>query len=125
MSTFGEHYFGHWRLVRDDDSTHAPPTIGRVVHYQSHGSSDGKFSSQCRAAIITEVPHRWPDSYDRHNDIVNGTDGVWVISLLVLNPGGMWHDQEVRYDAGRGRGTWHWPERLLQVYDSDCRPEPA
>jgi hypothetical protein len=114
VSTLGEHYFGHWRLVRDDDM-HAPPTIGRVVHYQSHGSADGKFASLCRAAIITEVPHRWPDSYDRYNDIPNGTDGVWIVHLLVLNPGGMWHDQDVRLDPGRGRGTWHWPERLLQV----------
>jgi hypothetical protein len=42
------------------------PSIGRVVHYTSYGTPGGEYSSQCRAAIVTEVipitgeEARWP-----------------------------------------------------------------
>jgi hypothetical protein len=79
------------------------PTVGRIVHYVSHGTpprSDGSqtFTSQCRAAIVTEVGD---------NDIVG---------LCVVNPGGLFfhplaaggcHHQE----SERAGGSWHWPER--------------
>lgn len=31
------------------------PSVGRVVHYVSYGTPRGEYTSQCRAAIITEV----------------------------------------------------------------------
>jgi Holliday junction resolvase RusA-like endonuclease len=31
------------------------PSVGRIVHYQSHGSPDGTYKSEPRAAIITDV----------------------------------------------------------------------
>lgn len=75
------------------------PSVGRIVHYRSHGSADGAYPPECRAAIITEVQ---PD-----------TD---LVGLAVLNPsgaffrpidgGGCAHDESLHHG-----GTWHWPER--------------
>lgn len=75
------------------------PTVGRIVHYVSHGSpvrEDGtqRYTSKCRAAIVTQI-----------ND-----DGG--IGLALINPGGMFFDQTVMADhAKHVGGTWHWPER--------------
>lgn len=80
------------------------PSVGRMVHYVSHGTpprSDGSqaFTSECRAAQITEVGD---------NDIVG---------LCVVNPSGLFfhplgsggvHHQENE----RAGGSWHWPERV-------------
>lgn len=80
------------------------PSVGRAVHYVSHGTpvrSDGSqaFTSKCRAATITEVGD---------NEIVG---------LAVTNPTGFFfhsladggsHHQE-NEKAG---GSWHWPERV-------------
>lgn len=108
------------------------PSIGRVVHYVSHGTpvrADGSqaFTAQCRAAIITEV----------------GENGV--IGLAAINPtgfffhsiadgGSAYHDGAEtpgdpdcpntafhgthRYcscgwiEAQYKGGTYHWPERV-------------
>lgn len=108
------------------------PSVGRVVHYVSHGTpvrSDGSqaFTCQCRAATVTEV----------------GEDGR--VGLCVQNPtglffhsladGGVEHhdgaetpgsphcplphaDGPFRYcqcgwmEARHRGGTWHWPERV-------------
>jgi hypothetical protein len=81
-----------------------PPSVGRIVHYVSHGTpprSDGSqaFTSQCRAAIVTEVGD---------ND---------TIGLCAINPTGLFfhsladggcHHQENE----RAGGSWHWPERV-------------
>lgn len=78
------------------------PSIGRVVHYVSHGTPvlpDGTqaYAPECRAAIVTEV----------------GPDAV---GLCVLNPGGMFFrqlaDGGCRHDEQNAGGTWHWPERV-------------
>ncbi|MFB7029660.1 MULTISPECIES: hypothetical protein [unclassified Streptomyces] len=85
------------------------PSVGRIVHYVSHGSPvlpDGTqaYPSRCRAAIITETTEH-PDA-----------DGTVV--LAVLNPTGVHFDQDVPHaeDKAEGApahpaGTWHWPER--------------
>jgi hypothetical protein len=71
------------------------PSVGRIVHYMSHGTPSGEFLPECRAAIITEAPA--------------GTDRI---SLAVLNPTGMYFNRDCPYDeTGRAGGTWHWPER--------------
>jgi hypothetical protein len=79
------------------------PSVARIVHYKSRGSADGKFAPECRAAVVTAV----------------GQDNR--ISLCVLNPFGMFFDQDIEYaatrdDAGNDTepagGTWHWPERV-------------
>lgn len=94
------------------------PSVGRSVHYVSHGTpvrEDGTqaYTSQCRAADITEVD-RGPD----------------LVGLMVKNPTGLFFhslaDGGSEYDSGKGRaayqvdwscdgqhhrgGTWHWPE---------------
>lgn len=83
-------------------STEQVPSVGRDVHYVSYGTPRGEFTSQCRAAKITEVPL----DTDRE-----------TIGLVVYNPTGLFfhplaaggcdHDE-----ADHNGGTWHWPERV-------------
>jgi hypothetical protein len=80
----------------------AQPSVGRVVHYRSHGSAGGEYQPQCRAAIVTEVGD--PEGADA--DLAK-------IGLAVLNPEGMYFSRGVPYDASGDRGgQWHWPERV-------------
>jgi hypothetical protein len=102
------------------------PSVGRIVHYVSRGSADGKFPATCRAAVVTEVAE---------------PEQPRLVSLAVLNPSGLFFDQLIPYDDGQGApgnadcpnaphtgpfkycpacpwtaphlagGTWHWPER--------------
>lgn len=74
------------------------PSVGRIVHYVSHGSPDGTHpAGEHRAAIITEV---YGDATD-------------IAGLCVLNPNGMYFQRSARYDAtAQQPGTWHWPERV-------------
>jgi hypothetical protein len=87
--------------------TEQKPSVGRIVHYVSHGTpvkADGTqaYESKCRAAIVTEVDVNDPS----------------VVGLCVLNPTGQFFNQGVtrdegdENDAGRWGGTWHWPERV-------------
>lgn len=71
------------------------PSIGRVVHYVSYGTSGGEYPKACRAATITEV---------------HGGDDQNV-GLAVLNPTGLFFDRSVEFDDEQAGGTWHWPER--------------
>lgn len=79
------------------------PAIGRIVHYVSHGTpvqADGNqvYTSQCRAAIITEISGASRES---------GT----CVALCVLNPTGQFFDTHICQDEDtRAGGTWHWPE---------------
>jgi len=68
------------------------PSVGRIAHYQSYGSPGGEHKSEPRAAIITAV---------KDND---------TVSLCVLNPTGMYFNQDVSY--GDGPGQWSWPPRV-------------
>jgi len=74
------------------------PSIGRDVHYVSYGTPGGEYPSVCRAAKITEVGE-YPDAVDS-------------VALCVFNPTGLFFNQDVRHDEGKGSGTWHWPERV-------------
>lgn len=83
------------------------PSVGRIVHYVSHGTPGGEYGKECRAAIVTEVEGRAvrPPTMEE-------TDS-WVIGLCVLNPAGLLFSQRVvqMEDASHDGGTWHWPER--------------
>jgi hypothetical protein len=76
------------------------PTVGRVVHYLSHGSPvlpDGTqhYKPECRAAIVTAI------------------GDIGRVGLAVLNPTGLFFDQACPQDEGLCcGGTWHWPERV-------------
>ncbi len=84
------------------------PTVGRIVHYVSYGTPKGEYTSQCRAAVVSEV------------DADTGEVG-----LVVLNPLGTFYHplshengpcQQHELPEGSGEpyqgGTWHWPERV-------------
>lgn len=76
----------------------AVPTVGRVVHYVAYGSDGGRYPKTCRAAMVTEAEK-----------------GSLAVSLAVLNPTGMFFNQNVPHcstDHGLSGGTWHWPERV-------------
>lgn len=68
--------------------------VGRIVHYRSRGSADGRFKPECRAAIITVV-----------NSPLN-------VDLSVINPTGIFFDQNVTNESVNEYipGGWHWPE---------------
>lgn len=71
------------------------PTVGRIVHYVSRGSADGRYLSTCRAAIVTAIEGE-------------------QIALAVLNPEGLFFTQSDTPHAISSPltgGTWHWPER--------------
>lgn len=83
------------------------PSIGRIIHYVSFGTPGGEYTSQCRAAIITEVDPTDPQH----------------VGLEAFNPTGNFHHPlgmgGCRYEhpdngpAGKASGgTWHWPERV-------------
>ncbi|EDY44009.1 hypothetical protein SSBG_02199 [Streptomyces sp. SPB074] len=83
------------------------PSVGRTVHYVSHGTpvrEDGTqtFPSVCRTAIVTEVD---PEDAGR-------------VGLVVLNPSGQFFHplaaggSSYAEAAGMVGGSWHWPERV-------------
>jgi hypothetical protein len=82
------------------------PSVGRIVHYVSYGTppaADGSqaFTSQCRAAIVTEVGGYGDEVADD------------AVGLFVANPTGVFLNREVPHDEDRrAGGTWHWPERV-------------
>jgi len=97
------------------------PTVGRVVHYVSHGTpvrEDGTraYPAVCRAAIVTSVgvAHQEPGQ-------VYLTEDGYDVGMCVVNPTGMFFNEHVPYtqwdrtEAEPGAqpppGTWHWPER--------------
>lgn len=79
------------------------PSVGRIVHYVSHGTPGGEYTSECRAAIVTEVDAGDPDRVGL--SVVNPT-GLFFHSLA---GGGCSHDDSS--DGSHRGGTWHWPER--------------
>jgi hypothetical protein len=97
------------------------PSVGRIVHYVSHGTpvrGDGTqaYSSECRAALVTEIGEVWVPEGVEH-------PGGAPVSLAVLNPEGMFFNRGVTYHEGvpiddehpecaYPGGTWHWPERV-------------
>lgn len=84
-------------------------TVGRIVHYVSYGTPGGEYTSQCRAAIITDVDDR------QYATMGSGGDPLDVdhapVGLAVLNPSGMFFNEAVQDEDGKAGGTWHWPER--------------
>lgn len=102
------------------------PSVGHIAHYVSYDTPGGEYTSQCRAAIITDLAQ--PD------------EDASVVGLAVLNPTGMFFNRAVPYHDGAETpgnpdcpdqathgnpfrfcacgwteaqpkgGTWHWPE---------------
>lgn len=84
------------------------PRIADIVHYVSHGTpvrEDGSqaYTSQCRAAIVTELVYSDPGL----------TDPTYEVGLCVLNPTGQFFNEDVMADFTEHQGgTWHWPEPI-------------
>jgi hypothetical protein len=93
------------------------PTVGRMVHYVSYGTPNGEYTSQCRAAIVTEAG-QWvtmeTESPNPGTRILTQEFETHTCGLTVLNPTGVFFNSggvPIRYDAtGAQGGTWHWPE---------------
>jgi hypothetical protein len=73
------------------------PTVGRIVHYVSYGTPGGEYGRECRAAVVTEV------------------ETMTIVGLAVLNPAGMFFNRGVEHSDENVGGTWHWPERSIEV----------
>lgn len=67
-------------------------SVGRIVHYQSHGTPNGEYLSEPRAAIIAAV----------------GEGGS--CSLVVFNPEGLYFSK-VPFSETPLPGHWSWPPR--------------
>lgn len=110
------------------------PTVGRVVHYVSYGTPGGEYTSQCRAAMVTEAGG-WEtlSGSDPETDYYKHDDGStrrvleqrWDparMSLHVMNPTGTFDNLSCPYSPGSQAaagepfrypgGSWHWPERI-------------
>lgn len=87
------------------------PSVGRVVHYVSYGTPKGEYQSMCRAAIISAVSE--DAEFDKKTLELAGGIYHYPVSLVVLNPEGLFFNKNVEYDdTGKKGGTWHWPERV-------------
>ncbi len=67
------------------------PSIGRIVHYTSLGSADGKYPPEQQAAIITRV---------RDCD---------EVALHIFYPTGQFDMDNVPFSEDCERGHWSWP----------------
>lgn len=82
------------------------PSVGRIVHYQSHGSPNGQHKSEPRAAIITAVREA------PNGTLVEAAPTGQVVDLCVLNPTGMYFDRETPFSETPKPGCWNWPARV-------------
>jgi hypothetical protein len=93
------------------------PSVGRIVHYVSHGTpprADGTqaYAAECRAAVVTEVvPLEGGDAAQA--EIEQWDEEARVdVGLCVLNPTGQFFNRGLHYDPNKAGGTWHWPEKV-------------
>lgn len=95
------------------------PSISRAVHYVSYGTPGGEYPSVCRAAVVAEVG-AWGNV---KNSPVIESGGVKTrvltqeffpdaVTLVVLNPSGIFFNAVCEHDEDKAPGTWHWPERV-------------
>lgn len=91
------------------------PSVGRVVHYVSHGtpvspSGTQAFQSQCRAAIITEVAAQGQTLLTEADGREHSSDEV-VVGLCVLNPTGIFLRRAAYHDGGETPGREDCPRQ--------------
>lgn len=84
------------------------PSVGRIVHYTSLGSADGKFPPEVQAALITSaVPkrenhlHDDEDEYDVYLRVFYGND----------RGSGDFAMAKVPFFVEPQPGHWNWPPR--------------
>jgi hypothetical protein len=76
------------------------PSVGCIVHYQSHGSPDGTYKSECRPAIVVTAPTAGRGRPTKKLD------------LFVMTPTGTHHNACLQDEDTKAGGTWHWCERV-------------
>lgn len=92
------------------------PTIGEIVHYVSYGTPGGEFTSQCRAAIVTEVTALDGDDAAQAEIENWDEDQRCRASLAVLNPTGLFFDTGLfQSEIARPGGTWHRASALCDA----------
>lgn len=69
------------------------PSIGRIVHYQAHGSPNGQHKPAARPAIISAV--------------ISDTE----VDVTVFNPTGLFFNR-VTLGGPDVPGSWFWPPRV-------------
>lgn len=92
--------------------TEQQPSVGRIVHYVSYGTPNGEYTSQCRAAVISEV-----GGYPEEISAADKPNIAVPVGLVVFNPTGMFFHPIaeggcMQSELGHEGGTWHWPERV-------------
>lgn len=102
------------------------PHVGAIVHYVSFGTPGGEYTSQCRAAMVTEIG-QWVDveitprkSYDKSEGHAIRNVEQWyyhdAVALAVVNPTGLFFNGAGTVGCKYANpkdvvgGTWHWPE---------------
>jgi hypothetical protein len=81
------------------------PRVGDIVHYVSYGTPGGEYGKECRAAVIAAVVSDTVHGENEHGV----TTAPAVVSLAVLNPTGMFFNEQVPYEgSAEDGGTWHW-----------------
>ena len=74
------------------------PTIGRIVHFQTHGTPGGEYLPEPIAAIVTKV-HGAAAADD------------FLVDLFAIYPNGTSHKTDVPFSAEPKPGHWNWPPR--------------
>lgn len=82
--------------ARDLSARTPPPTVGRIVHYQSYGTPGGEYKPSARAAVVTQVSPAQDDL---------------TVGLCILNPTGQFFNPTVPYSEIPKPGCWNWPPR--------------
>lgn len=70
------------------------PSVGRIVHYTSLGSADGKYPPEQQAAIITRV---------REDN---------KCCLHIFYPTGNFDQDNTPFSEAYVRGHWSWPPQV-------------
>lgn len=81
------------------------PSVGRIVHYQAHGSPNGQHKSEPRAAIVTRVPYDNGKSSEENGALPS------TIDLFVITPIGSFHNNDTPFSETPAAGCWNWPPR--------------
>lgn len=90
------------------------PTVGRLVHYQAYGTPGGEYPSIERAAVVTGVEFSDTDSSIEERN--------YKVSLAVLNPTGMFFNQDVPYSETPKPGYWNWMPYQTKRHELDRLP---
>lgn len=77
------------------------PTVGRTVHYQAFGTPGGEYKSLPRAAIVTAT----------HSEDPSLPEDGSIVSLMIVNPTGVFFNTRVPFSKTPTPGHWNWPPR--------------